>query len=101
MPISLQVKLFLKELRDEMSKALKAIEKITDKKFGDPKNPLLISCRSGAKFSMPGMMDTVLNIGLNDETAEGMIKLTGDERFVYRFLSSFGADVRQCGNGSA
>jgi pyruvate,orthophosphate dikinase len=58
--------------------AMKAVEKPTGKTFGDPKNPLFVSCRSGAKFSMPGMMDTVLNIGLNDETAEGMIKLTGD-----------------------
>src|SRR3990172_7462796 len=55
--------------------ALKKIEKLTGKKFGDPKNPLLVSCRSGAKFSMPGMMDTVLNIGLNDVVAEGMIAL--------------------------
>ncbi len=51
--------------------ALKAVEEQTGKKFGDPANPLLFSCRSGAKFSMPGMMDTVLNIGLNDETAAG------------------------------
>ena len=63
--------------------ALKAIEQATGKKFGDPSNPLLVSCRSGAKFSMPGMMDTVLNIGLNDQTAEGMIRLTEDDRFVY------------------
>jgi pyruvate,orthophosphate dikinase len=63
--------------------ALKQVEKITGKKFGDPKNPLLVSCRSGAKFSMPGMMDTVLNIGLNDETAAGMAVLTKNERFVY------------------
>ena len=63
--------------------ALKQVEKMTGKKFGDAKNPLLVSCRSGAKFSMPGMMDTVLNIGLNDESAAGMIVLTGDPRFVY------------------
>src|SRR5271169_1544330 len=77
--------------------ALKMIEKATGKKFGDPKNPLLVSCRSGSKFSMPGMMDTVLNIGLNDETAEGMIKLTGDARFVYdayrRLVQMFGTVV--------
>ncbi len=54
--------------------ALKQVEAQTGKKFGDPANPLLVSCRSGAKFSMPGMMDTVLNIGLNDKTAEGMVK---------------------------
>jgi pyruvate,orthophosphate dikinase len=77
--------------------ALKAVENQTGKKFGDPKNPLLVSCRSGAKFSMPGMMDTVLNIGLNDDTAKGMIELTGDERFVYdsyrRLVQMFGVVV--------
>jgi pyruvate,orthophosphate dikinase len=77
--------------------AMKTVEKSTGKKFGDKDNPLLISCRSGAKFSMPGMMDTVLNIGLNDEVAEGMVKLTSDERFVYdayrRLVQMFGSVV--------
>jgi pyruvate,orthophosphate dikinase len=77
--------------------ALTAIEQATGKKFGDPSNPLLVSCRSGAKFSMPGMMDTVLNIGLNDQTAEGMIRLTEDDRFVYdayrRLVQMFGTVV--------
>ena len=77
--------------------ALKAVEQQTDKKFSDPANPLLVSCRSGAKFSMPGMMDTVLNIGLNDETAIGLLALTGDERFVYdayrRLVQMFGSVV--------
>jgi pyruvate, orthophosphate dikinase len=77
--------------------AMKELEKQTGKVFGDPKNPLLVSCRSGAKFSMPGMMDTVLNIGLNDETAEGMIDMTGDPRFVYdsyrRLVQMFGCVV--------
>jgi pyruvate,orthophosphate dikinase len=77
--------------------ALKQIEKAAGKKFGDPKNPLLVSCRSGAKFSMPGMMDTVLNIGLTDETAAGMVKLTGNPRFVYdayrRLVEMFGTVV--------
>jgi len=77
--------------------ALKLVEKETGKKFGDPQNPLLVSCRSGAKFSMPGMMDTVLNIGLNDVTAAGMVQLTGDERFVYdsyrRLVQMFGSVV--------
>ena len=77
--------------------ALKVVEKRTGKKFGDPERPLLVSCRSGAKFSMPGMMDTVLNIGLNDATAAGMVKLTGDERFVYdsyrRLVQMFGSVV--------
>ncbi len=82
---------------DQMLEALKEVEKQTSKKFGDPKNPLLVSCRSGAKFSMPGMMDTVLNIGLNDDTAAGMIKLTNNPRFVYdsyrRLVEMFGSVV--------
>jgi pyruvate, orthophosphate dikinase len=82
---------------DQELDALKHVEEQTGKKFGDPNNPLLVSCRSGAKFSMPGMMDTVLNLGLNDETAQGMIRLTGDERFVYdsyrRLVEMFGAVV--------
>ncbi len=77
-------------LMDEVKTALADVEKQTGKKFGDPANPLLVSVRSGAKFSMPGMMDTVLNLGLNDATVEGMIALTGNARFVYdsyrRFL---------------
>lgn len=77
--------------------ALKAVEAATGKKFGDPTNPLFVSCRSGAKFSMPGMMDTVLNIGMNDQTAAGLVKLTGDERFVYdsyrRLVEMFGEVV--------
>ena len=82
---------------DQALAALKKVEEKSDKKFGDPKNPLLVSCRSGAKFSMPGMMDTVLNIGLNDETAGGMVALTGNERFVYdayrRLIQMFGTVV--------
>jgi pyruvate,orthophosphate dikinase len=82
---------------DQTIEALHKVEKEAGKKFGDPKNPLLVSCRSGSKFSMPGMMDTVLNIGLNEETAEGMIKLTGDTRFVYdayrRLIQMFGTVV--------
>jgi pyruvate,orthophosphate dikinase len=78
-------------------KALKDVETKTGKQFGDPARPLFVSCRSGAKFSMPGMMDTVLNIGLNDATAAGMVKLTQDERFVYdayrRLVQGFGAVV--------
>jgi pyruvate,orthophosphate dikinase len=77
--------------------ALKYLEQQTGKSFGDAHNPLLVSCRSGAKFSMPGMMDTVLNIGLNDETAKGMIGLIGDARFVYdsyrRLIQMFGSVV--------
>jgi pyruvate, orthophosphate dikinase len=77
--------------------AMKEVEKSTGKKFGDPEMPLLVSCRSGSKFSMPGMMDTVLNIGLNDQTAAGMVAATGDERFVYdlyrRLVEMFGSVV--------
>jgi len=82
---------------EQEMEALKEVEAATGKKFGDPSNPLLVSCRSGAKFSMPGMMDTVLNIGMNDATAAGMVKLTGDERFVYdayrRLVEMFGEVV--------
>jgi len=85
------------EVLDQEEEAMKRVEELTGKKFGDPKNPLLVSCRSGAKFSMPGMMDTVLNIGLNDETAQGMIELTEDPRFVYdayrRLVQMFGTVV--------
>jgi pyruvate, orthophosphate dikinase len=82
---------------DQVLACMKAVEEGTGKKFGDPTNPLLVSCRSGAKMSMPGMMDTVLNIGLNDETAQGMVALTQNERFVYdsyrRLVQMFGAVV--------
>ncbi len=77
--------------------AVKEIEKQTGKTFGGTDNPLLVSCRSGAKFSMPGMMDTVLNIGLNDEIAETMARLTNDRRFVFdlyrRLIQMFGSVV--------
>jgi pyruvate, orthophosphate dikinase len=85
---------FPADMWEQEKEAVKAIESATGKRFGDPANPLLVSCRSGAKFSMPGMMDTVLNIGLNDEIAKGMIALTGDERFVWdayrRLVQMFG-----------
>ncbi|MEM2106244.1 MAG: pyruvate, phosphate dikinase [Candidatus Bathyarchaeia archaeon] len=70
-------------LMDEVKQHINTIEKKTGKKFGDPKNPLLVSVRSGAALSMPGMMDTILNLGLNDETVIGLAKQTGDERFAY------------------
>ena len=77
--------------------AMQAIEAQVGKHFGDPQNPLFVSCRSGAKFSMPGMMDTVLNLGLNDATAAGLIDLTHDPRFVYdsyrRLIQMFGSVV--------
>ena len=82
---------------DQVLEALQTVEKATGKILGAAKNPLLVSCRSGAKFSMPGMMDTVLNIGLNDDTAQGMLALTNDPRFVYdsyrRLIQMFGSVV--------
>ena len=83
-----------KELDDQLNVALKNIEKITGMLFGDPKRPLLLSVRSGARASMPGMMDTVLNLGLNDDTVEGLAIESGDERFAYdsyrRFIQMYG-----------
>jgi len=83
-----------KELDDQLNAALKNIEKITGMLFGDPKRPLLLSVRSGARASMPGMMDTVLNLGLNDDTVEGLAIESGDERFAYdsyrRFIQMYG-----------
>ena len=77
--------------------AMKQVEKKTGKKFGDPKNPLLVSCRSGAKFSMPGMMNTILNIGLTDAVTEGLIAATNNPRFGYdsyrRLVEMFGTVV--------
>jgi len=82
---------------EQVKAALAAVEQATGKRLGDAENPLLLSCRSGAKFSMPGMMDTVLNIGLNDAVAEGLCRLTGDRRFVFdayrRLLQMFGTVV--------
>jgi len=84
-------------LWEEERAALAHLEEQTGKKFGDATNPLLVSCRSGAKFSMPGMMDTVLNIGMNDAVAEAMAGLTGDPRFAYdsyrRLVQMFGSVV--------
>ena len=78
----------------ELERAVTWMEKETGKKFGDPKNPLLVSVRSGARDSMPGMMDTILNLGLNDETTEGLAKATGNGRFAWdsyrRFLQMYG-----------
>ncbi len=83
------------ELMKQIREAMAALEKKTGKGFGDPKNPLLVSVRSGAAMSMPGMMDTVLNLGLNQETVAGLIKATKNERFGYdsyrRFIQLFGS----------
>ena len=82
---------------DEILAAVSAVQTQAGRNFGDKDNPLLVSCRSGAKFSMPGMMDTVLNIGLNDTVVEGLIKRTNDARFVYdlyrRLIQMFGSVV--------
>lgn len=79
---------------EEVKQSLKSLEKQTGKIFGDAKNPLLVSVRSGARVSMPGMMETVLNLGLNDDTVQGLIEKSNDERFAYdsyrRFLQMFG-----------
>jgi pyruvate, orthophosphate dikinase len=84
-------------LWEDVLGAVKEVEASTGKGFGDPKNPLLVSVRSGAKFSMPGMMDTVLNLGLNEETLAGLVALTGNERFGWdayrRFVAMFGRIV--------
>jgi pyruvate, orthophosphate dikinase len=82
------------DLKAQVAGALAQIEKIAGRKFGDPAKPLLVSVRSGARASMPGMMDTVLNLGLNDATVEGLAKESGDARFAYdsyrRFLQMYG-----------
>ena len=81
-------------LNDEVMAAVKHIETLMNSKFGDPKNPLLVSVRSGARASMPGMMDTILNLGLNDTVAEGMVEKTNNPHFVYdsyrRFVQMYG-----------
>ena len=88
---------FPEEMWEQELAALAEVEKKTGKTFGDPANPLLVSCRSGSRFSMPGMMDTVLNIGLNDNTVQGLIDVSGDARFAYdsyrRLIQMFGSVV--------
>ncbi|MHA1575737.1 MAG: PEP/pyruvate-binding domain-containing protein, partial [Candidatus Thorarchaeota archaeon] len=71
------------EVKDQVRDALKWIEEIMEMKFGDNQTPLLVSCRSGARQSMPGMMETVLNVGLTTSTIPGLVETTGNERFVY------------------
>lgn len=86
-------KVIAKEIEDEIYSVMSKTEEIVGKKFGDPNNPLLISVRSGARASMPGMMDTILNLGLNDAVVEGLARLTNNERFAYdsyrRFIQMF------------
>ncbi len=85
---------FPEGLKEEVEENLKKVEEAMGAKFGDPKNPLLVSVRSGARVSMPGMMDTVLNLGLNDKTIKGLIKQSGNRRFAYdcyrRFAQMYG-----------
>src|SRR5437588_2371834 len=76
-------KTYPKELKAQVEKALEHVGRLTGKVFGDSKNPLLVSVRSGARASMPGMMDTVLNLGLNDKTVEALAEMSGDRRFAY------------------
>jgi pyruvate,orthophosphate dikinase len=81
------------ELTTQVNEALAAVGKIANRTFGDLENPLLVSVRSGARASMPGMMDTVLNLGLNDQTVEAVAKSSGDERFAWdsyrRFITMY------------
>src|SRR5262249_33517003 len=78
---------------DQVLEAMQHVERVTGKKFGNPENPLLVSVRSGARASMPGMMDTVLNLGLNDATVEALARKSGDKRFAYdsyrRFITMY------------
>src|SRR5262245_4462954 len=82
------------ELREQVAKAMARVEEEMGAKFGSTTNPLLVSCRSGARDSMPGMMDTVLNIGLNDQTVQALAKQSGNERFAWdsyrRFVQMYG-----------
>src|SRR5687767_5399409 len=84
-------------LDDEVAEQVARLEATMDRKLGDPGDPLLVSVRSGAKFSMPGMMDTVLNLGLNDKSVQGLAATYGDERFAYdsyrRFIAMYGRIV--------
>ena len=92
---------FPDELREEVDRHLKQLERISKKKFGDPNNPLLVSVRSGAAVSMPGMMETILNLGLNDATVEGLIAGSKNPRFAYdsyrRFVQMYGDVVFDLG----
>ena len=85
-------------LKEDVEKAVNHIETLMNSKFGDVENPLLVSVRSGARASMPGMMDTILNLGLNDEVVEGLARKTGNERFAYdsyrRFVQMYGCGAR-------
>ena len=95
---------FPQSLRDEVAQGIAHIEGVTGKSFGDASNPLLVSVRSGARVSMPGMMDTVLNLGLNDTTVEGLATKSGDERFAWdsyrRFIQMYADVVLELDHGA-
>src|SRR6476469_3695032 len=95
---------FPQSLRDEVAQGIAHIEGVTGKTFGDASDPLLVSVRSGARASMPGMMDTVLNLGLNDETVEGLAATSGDDRFAWdsyrRFIQMYSDVVLELDHGS-
>src|ERR1700758_577908 len=90
-----------KPIQDEVAQALSNLEKLLDQRLGDPDRPLLVSVRSGAKFSMPGMMDTILNLGLNDETVQALETKSNNPRFAYdcyrRFIQMYGNVVLEIG----
>src|SRR6201985_2293846 len=92
-----------KELRAEVAKNLSRLEKVTKKKLGDPKNPLLVSVRSGSARSMPGMMETILNLGLNDKSVQGLAASVNNERFAYdayrRFVQMYSSVVMELPKG--
>ena len=87
------------DVKFQIEEAIKSLEEISGKKFGDPSNPLLVSVRSGARVSMPGMMDTILNLGINEEVAKAIATLSDDERFAYdsyrRFVQMYSDVVMQ------
>ena len=92
-------KSYPKILKSQVQAALVRLQSLSEKKFGDPKNPLLVSVRSGARESMPGMMDTILNLGLNDSTVEALSKRSGNPRFAWdsyrRFIQMYGDVVME------
>ena len=95
---------FPQSLRDEVAEGLAHIQSVTGKRFGDAADPLLVSVRSGARISMPGMMDTVLNLGLNDQTVEGLARVSGDDRFAWdsyrRFIQMYSDVVLELDHGA-
>ena len=95
---------FPQSVRDEVAKGIAHIEAVTGKRFGDATDPLLVSVRSGARVSMPGMMDTVLNLGLNDQTVIGLASASGDERFAWdsyrRFIQMYSDVVLELDHGA-